>query len=88
MRRGAPACGNVIDTAKAEDTWQMVDEILDLLENKLTIDQANSVLELWDDAGLAVIKRWPIRDKTHIAATVTLANLPTTVPVDRYVRTL
>ena len=80
--------GNVIDTAEARDTFEMAGELLDLLENKLTIDEVNSVLELWDDAGINVIKRWPIRDKTHIGATVTLVNLPTTVPVDRYPRTL
>jgi len=65
-----------------------VDEILDLLENKLVVNNATSELWLYDDAGLNVVKKWPLRDKSHLANTVTLANLATTTPVDREKRTL
>jgi len=69
-------------------TYADAEEVLDLLENKLTIDPVLSTLNLWDDTGAFIIKTWPIKDKTAAPGTVTLANLPTTVPVDRDVRTL
>jgi len=39
------------------------DEILDLFENKLTINATTSELCLWNDAGTVIIKKWPISDK-------------------------
>jgi len=73
---------------EVQDTFTVSNEVLDLLENRLTIDTATSTLNLWDDVGTTIIKTWPIRDKTAAPGTVSLGNLPTTVPVDRDTRTL
>jgi len=57
--------------------------LLDLLENKLTIDEGTSTLNLWNDAGSAIIKTWPLTDRN--AASVVLVG---TDPANRGVRTL
>jgi len=41
----------------------LLDEILDLLENQLIVNDTTNVLELYNDAGDTVIKRWPLQDK-------------------------
>ena len=41
----------------------IVDEVLDLQENKLIINQPTSEWWLYDAAGINVIKKWPLRDK-------------------------
>lgn len=46
--------GGYVD--EISDTWRIV-------KNKLTIDEANSKLQLWDDAGTAVLYEWPLTDK-------------------------
>jgi len=69
-------------------TYADAEEILDLLDNKLTIDPVLSTLNLWDDTGTFIIKTWPIKDKSGAPNTVTLTQLPFTVPVDRDTRTL
>lgn len=60
--------------------------ILDNLDNRLVINTVLSTLDLYDDAGIGVIKRWPLTDKA--AGPVSLANLPTTLPKDRGTRTI
>jgi hypothetical protein len=67
----------------AAEALDLVDDILALLENKLTINSATSELELWDAAGLVIIKKWPLRDRTNIPVV-----LQGTGPVDRLKRTL
>ena len=58
-------------------------EVIDMQENKFTINQATSELWLWDDAGAVVIKKWPIRDRLNAAVV-----LGGTGPADRLTRTL
>jgi hypothetical protein len=67
----------------AGEAENLVDDVLALLENKLTINSATSELELWDAAGLVIIKKWPLRDRTNIPVV-----LQGTGPVDRLKRTL
>ena len=40
-----------------------ISDIKRLLNNKLTIDEAGSSLQLWNDAGTAVLYEWPLTDK-------------------------
>jgi hypothetical protein len=57
------------DTAS---TLGISNELLDLLENRLVINEATSEWWLYDDAGLVVIKKWPLKD--HTGATITLVD--------------
>jgi hypothetical protein len=57
--------------------------ILDMLENRLVINQATSEWWLYNDAGDTVIKKWPLYDKDGNAVV-----LQGTVPADRGKRTL
>lgn len=41
----------------------LIAELIDLLENKLTINESNSTLNLWNDAGDTIIKTWPLTNK-------------------------
>lgn len=34
-----------------------------IVKNKMTVDEANSKLQLWDDAGENVLYEWPVTDK-------------------------
>ncbi len=40
-----------------------IKDILALFDNKLTIDTTSSTLNLWNAAGDAIIKTWPLTDK-------------------------
>ncbi len=54
--------GNVIDTAEAHDTFEIANEILDLLENKLVISDATSELWLYVASGVRTFFRL-LRDR-------------------------
>jgi hypothetical protein len=55
----SPQIGRIIAGNLADDLI----EILKHLKNKLTINTATSELELWDDAGTAILHKWPLTDK-------------------------
>jgi hypothetical protein len=66
-----------------------VAELMDQWENKLEIKPA-PISELWlyDSAGINVIKKWPLRDKTDLPGTVTLTPVPVGTVVNRETRVL
>jgi hypothetical protein len=41
----------------------LIAEVIDLLENKLVINEANSTLNLYNDTGDTIIKTWPLTNK-------------------------
>ncbi len=45
----------------------IVTDIQNIVKNKLTIDTANSKLQLWDAAGTTVLYEWPLTDKDGAA---------------------
>lgn len=49
---------------KAGDLADTLVETLQHLKNKLTIDEANSKLQLWNDAGSAIKYEWDLTDKS------------------------
>lgn len=55
----SPQIGRIIAGSLADDLI----EILQHLKNKLTIDTLTSELVLWDDAGTAILHKWPLTDK-------------------------
>ena len=52
-----------IEVNDLDDLKAAMDDVIDLLENKLTINEANSTLNLWNDAGDTIIKTWPLTNK-------------------------
>ena len=54
-----------IDTLSSDQSTAegILNELLDLLENKLTINEGTSTLNLWNDTGDTILKTWPLTDK-------------------------
>jgi hypothetical protein len=77
MRVECVSGDNVPQTGELK-TGGYVDNISDikrLLNNKLTIDEVSSKLQLWNDAGDTVLYEWPLTDKDGNAI-VLQAGLP------------
>jgi hypothetical protein len=73
---------DLIDTV-VDAILVLVNELLDLGENKLTIDNSTSELHLWNDAGDAIIKTWDLT--SYIGGAIALQGLG---PANRSTRTL
>ncbi len=56
---------------KAGDLADILVEILAHLKNKLTIDEENSKLQLWNNAGDEIMHEWPLTDKDGNAIVLT-----------------
>lgn len=62
--------GNIIVGSFVEHLDASINEVKDIatdtrriVKNRLTIDESNSKLQLWNDAGDTVIREWPLTDK-------------------------
>ena len=52
-----------IEINDLDDLKAAMDEVINLLENKMVINEANSTLNLYDDSGDNIIKTWPLTNK-------------------------
>ncbi len=77
---GCVKAGEYVDNldASLSGVNAIVTDTRRIVKNKLTIDTVNSKLQLWNDAGTAVLYEWPLTDKD--ANSISLA---AGVPVNR-----